>query len=167
MDGNRQSYKETLSSEEQFTPDDISIKQLQRLVHLLDRSDVSEIEVKRVSLGIRLVLRKAKATDNSDLQIVVPSVAHTETAPPVEAKYTVAAPLVGIFHAWAKPGGKPLVMVGDCVKVGQRVGMIQSLNVFNEVETPVAGRIVELLVQEGQPVEYGQPLITIDGAEEV
>src|SRR5262249_55162837 len=89
-----------------------------------------------------------------------------EPAAPVDTKYAVAAPLVGIFHFWAKPKGTPLVSVGDSVKVGQRVGTIQSLNVLNEVETLVAGRVVEVLVQDGQPVEYGQPLMTIDSAEE-
>jgi biotin carboxyl carrier protein len=56
--------------------------------------------------------------------------------------------------------------VGDVVKVGQRVGTIQSLNVLNEVETQVAGRVVEIFVRDGQPVEYGQQLMTIDSAEE-
>jgi biotin carboxyl carrier protein len=56
--------------------------------------------------------------------------------------------------------------VGDRVKVGQTLGTIQSLNVLNEVESLVAGRIIEIFVQEGQPVEYGQPLMTIDSSEE-
>jgi biotin carboxyl carrier protein len=84
----------------------------------------------------------------------------------VDTKHTVVAPLVGIFHVWAKPKGSPLVAVGDVVKAGQRVGTIQSLNVLNEVETQVAGRVVEIFVRDGQPVEYGQQLMTIDSAEE-
>jgi acetyl-CoA carboxylase biotin carboxyl carrier protein len=167
MDGNRHSYKESLSVEEQPSSDEISVEQLERLVHLLDESDVSEIEVKRVSLGTRLMLRKAKVSDGSN---VAAAVAHAaiveEPAPPVDTKHAVVAPLVGIFHAWAKPKGSPLVAVGDVVKVGQRVGTIQSLNVLNEVETQVAGRVVEIFVRDGQPVEYGQPLMTIDSAEE-
>ncbi len=80
--------------------------------------------------------------------------------------HTVAASLVGIFHSWAKPKAPSLINVGDRVKVGQVVGTIQSLNVLNEVELLVAGRVVEILVQDGQPVEYGQPLMTIDSSEE-
>ncbi len=167
MDGTRHSYKESLSVEEQQSADEVSVEQLQRLVHLLDRSDVSEIEVKRVSLGMRLVLRKARAAEGGNLPVALPlSVEVEEPASPRDTKHTVAAPLVGIFHSWAKPRGAPLVSVGDSVKVGQRVGTIQSLNVLNEVETLVAGRIVEILVEDGHPVEYGQPLMTIDSAEE-
>ena len=168
MDGNRHSYKESLSVEEQPPVDEISIEQLQHLVHLLDKSDVSEIEVKRISLGTRLVLRKAKAAENGNIPVAAPLLPadSTEPVPSADTKHTVAAPLVGIFHSWARPKGKPLVSVGDSVKAGQRVGTIQSLNVLNEVETPFAGRVVEILVQDEQPVEYGQPLMTIDSAEE-
>ena len=79
-----------------------------------------------------------------------------------ETEHKVLAPLVGTFHTWAKPKGGALVAVGDRVKAGQLVGTIESLNVLNEVETTVAGHVVEILVQEGQPVEYGQLLMTID-----
>lgn len=147
----------------------VSIEQLQHLVRLLDRSDVSELELKRTEDGTRLVLRKAKASDDfsamSGSQIVaptslVPGAEHP--TPPKEAKSTIVAPLVGIFHPWAKPRGKALVAVGDRIKVGQTVATIESLNVINEVEAVVAGRVAEILVQNGQPVEYGQPLMSIE-----
>ncbi len=143
MDGNRHSFQETLPVEERQSTDEISSEQLQRLVHLLDKSDVSEIEVKRASVGMRLVLRKAKSSEGSNIPIAAPlPLDMEEPASPPDTRHTVAAPLVGIFHSWAKPRGAPLVSVGDNVKVGQRVGTIQSLNVLNEVETLVSGRIV-------------------------
>jgi acetyl-CoA carboxylase biotin carboxyl carrier protein len=148
----------------------ISIEQLQHLVRLLDSSDVSELELKRAAEGIRLVLRKVKLPENSDQslgsQYVRPtSNAADNVAPaasPKETEHKVVAPFVGTFHVWAKPKGGTLVVVGDRVKAGQLVGTIQSLNVLNEVETSVAGRVVEIFVQDGQPVEYGQLLMTID-----
>ncbi len=147
----------------------ISVEQLRHLVRLLDRSDVSELEVKRAEDGMRLVLRKAKASDNitatAGTEMVVPSFLPAAAEPavsPVEAKSTIVAPLVGIFHPWAKPRGKSLVAVGDRIKVGQIVATIESLNVINEVEAIVAGHVVEILVKNGQPVEYGQPLIIIE-----
>ena len=170
MNSNRQySHSNNASSVEQ-----ISTAQLQRLVRVLDESDVSEIEVKRPQEGMRLVLRKAKANTQqatSDYQVLASSVngatsAAHESSAAVDPEHTVTAPLVGIFHSWAKPKGKPVVAVGDHVKVGQLVGTIQSLNVISEVESPVAGRVVELLVQDGQPVEYGQHLVVIDMSEE-
>jgi acetyl-CoA carboxylase biotin carboxyl carrier protein len=150
----------------------ISIEQLQHLVRLLDSSDVSELELKRAAEGIRLVLRKVKLPENSDQslgsQYVRPtSNAADDVAPaasPKETEHKVVAPFVGTFHVWAKPKGGTLVAVGDRVKAGQLVGTIQSLNVLNEVETSVAGRVVEIFVQDGQPVEYGQLLMTIDGS---
>ena len=172
MDGNRQRpYElEVNSSEENGTAERVSVKELQHLVHLLDGSDVSEIEVKCADTGMHLVLRKAKAHRQAgagDYQMVTPTATGSAVVTaPVEKKHTVTASLVGIFHSWAKPKTPPLINVGDRVKVGQTLGTIQSLNVLNEVKSLVAGRIVEIFVQEGQPVEYGQPLMTIDSSEE-
>jgi oxaloacetate decarboxylase alpha subunit/acetyl-CoA carboxylase biotin carboxyl carrier protein len=154
----------------------ISIEQLQRLVRLLDESDVTELELERAAEGIHLALRKVRADESGQVnigQIAQAATALTDVmganadANDVEkTTRNVVAPLVGTFHVWAKPRGGALVAVGDKVKVGQLVGTIQSLNVLNDVETSVAGRVVELLVQDGQPVEYGQVLMTIDSANE-
>jgi acetyl-CoA carboxylase biotin carboxyl carrier protein len=80
-------------------------------------------------------------------------------------RQSIVAPLVGLFHPWLKPRGGTLVAIGDSVKAGQLVGTIESLNVLNEVEAAVAGRIVEIHAQDGQPVEYGQVLVTIEVVE--
>ncbi len=153
----------------------MSIAQLQRLVQLLDHSDVSELEVKRASEGVHLVLRKMKAPEGSPGEVAymassngaAPAWETSATGEPAEIgnEHHVVAPLVGIFHPWLKPRGGTLVAVGDHVKAGQLVGTIESLNVFNEVESPVAGRVVKIHVQDGQPVEYGQVLVTIDSSE--
>jgi len=174
VDGNREYSHNTKANtyEENGIAKRVSVKQLQHLVHLLDGSDVSEIEVKCADMGMRLVLRKAKAhpqTGMDDYQVLPAPMTSAGSAvanAPIEKKHTVTASLVGIFHSWAKPKMPPLINVGDRVKVGQVVGTIQSLNVLNEVESLVAGRVVEILVQDGQPVEYGQPLMTIDSSEE-
>ena len=169
------------------TSERISVEQLQRLVQLLDKSDVSEVELKRESGDMRLVLRKAKAIEAPVVSSLLTTpqqnmngfangaigamgatnVAGTsaEAAPVVDTKHYVKAHLVGVFHVWAKPKGGVLVAVGDKVKTGQLVGTIQSLNVINEVETQFAGRVTEILVQEGQPVEYGQHLMTVESVE--
>ena len=171
MDGNsHSSYNVESFSEEEAAAGLIKIEQLERLVRLLDRSDVSELEVKYPgSVGpTRLVLRKAKAPENSEQQVGAQFImSSTGTTPPpaVETKHTIVAPLVGTFHTWAKPKGGALVAVGDYVKAGQLVATIQSLNVINEVESTVAGWVIEILVQEGQPVEYGQSLMVIDSTE--
>lgn len=162
---------ETLVSKENMSVERVNIGQLRRLIQLVDASDVSEIEINRAEEGLRLVMRKARALEGGVAGAVyqeadvVDDASERESAL-AESRHTITAPLVGIFHTWAKPKGKALVSVGDHVKVGQRVGTIQSLNVLNEVETTIAGRVVEILVQEGQAVEYGQHLLVIDSSEE-
>ncbi len=168
MDGSKEYpyHAEAPSHELRDTGNHISTAQLQRLVSLLDESDVSEIEVKRAIEGMHLVLRKAKVPASHDPgEYRVVASASAEMVAPVETKYTVIAQLVGIFHTWGRPKGKDLIALGDRVKVGQPLGTIQSLNVLNEVESSVAGRVVEVLVQDGQAVEYGQQLMVIDSAE--
>lgn len=143
----------------------MSMAQIQKLVQLLDRSDIAELEVKSASEGVHLVLRKARAQDGVVLAGEVVSTTSSEGSAASEAaanRHTVVAPLVGVFHPWLKPRGGTLAAVGDRVKAGQLVGTIESLNVFNEVEAAVAGRVVEVHVQDGQPVEYGQVLLTIE-----
>ena len=153
-------------SQDDTTANVISIEQLQRLVRLLDNSDVSELELRRAGEGTHLILRKAKAPESDDLSVERQYVPAPMNVPAAEVadktEHKVLAHLVGTFHTWAKPKGGALVAVGDRVKAGQLVGTIESLNVLNEVETAVAGHVVEIFVQEGQPVEYGQMLMTID-----
>ncbi len=144
----------------------MSIEQLRHLVQLLDESDVSELELKRPGEGTHLVLRKAKAAESiehaAESQYVSVPATPPEKVEVAKTEHKVLASLVGTFHTWAKPKGGTLVAVGDSVKAGQLVGTIESLNVLNEVETTVAGHVTEILVQEGQPVEYGQILMIID-----
>lgn len=151
---------------------------IQKLAHLLDQSDITEIELRRAEEGLHLLLRKLKAPGRSkqrrEVQYLDP-VERSMPIDPVEHPATtpksscLKAEMVGTFHPWLKPHGKALVAVGDFVKVGQVVGTIEALFLFNEVKTTVAGRVLEICVHDNQPVEYGQTLITIDssGAEEL
>lgn len=147
----------------------MSVEQIRGLVRLLDRSDVAELEVKSSVDDVHLVLRKIKGVEG--IAVDGAQVAELSESSAVEVteaganKHTVTAPLVGVFHPWLKPRGGTLAAVGDHVKIGQLIGTIESLNVFNEVETSVAGRVVEIHVQDGQPIEYGQALLTIEIAE--
>jgi len=155
-----------VNSQDDVNSNVMSIEQLRRLIQLLDKSDVSELEFKRSDEGTHLVLRKTRAPDSIghtvEQQYVSVPITPPEKVESDKTEHKVLAPLVGTFHTWAKPKGGALVAVGDSVKAGQLVGTIESLNVLNEVETTVAGHVSEILVQEGQPVEYGQVLMTID-----
>ena len=136
----------------------LSIDELKRLIQMLNQSDLTELEVKSLRKQERLVLRKTHTTVQTATQS-----ASAETSPVENAGlYTITASLVGIFHHWSISKERSLVAVGDRIKEGQHVGMIEVLHIPSEVESPVAGRVVEFLVADGQPVEYGQALIIID-----
>src|SRR5690348_1596919 len=124
-----------ISAEKAYTGEEhdedqyVSVEQLQRLVQLLDKSEVSEIEIKRADAGTRLVLRKAQIQGNADMpMLAVPTTsAQPEEQAATETKQTITAQLVGFFHPWIRPGGKAVVSVGDNVKKGQLIGSVQSL----------------------------------------
>jgi acetyl-CoA carboxylase biotin carboxyl carrier protein len=155
----------------------ISVEQVRRLIQMMDTTDVHELTIERENEGLRLTLRKPtpvvgaaplaaalgdeSALANGAVQEAAPESA--EPAPVVQdTLQKVTATLVGTFRVSLKRGAKAAVSVGSQVRVGQIVGAIEALNVMNEVETPVAGRVVEIVVKDGQPVEYGQHLMTID-----
>lgn len=177
MDGNKPAREEHHRSVRPDRPASTangltSLDQLQHLVRLLDQSDVAELELKQPEEGTRLVLRKITAKPGSgvslsEMTMVLPEQDGEQPSQvELEDRHSfVSAHLVGLFHRWAKPKGGALVAVGDHVKVGQLVATIESLNIINEVESPVAGKVVEILVQEGQPVEYGQHLLTVEPVE--
>lgn len=84
------------------------------------------------------------------------------TSPPTEAKLVeVPSPMVGTFYRSPAPGEAPFVEVGDRVKVGQTVCIIEAMKLMNEIEAEVSGQIVDIVVNNGEPVEYGQPLMRI------
>jgi acetyl-CoA carboxylase biotin carboxyl carrier protein len=150
----------------------MNLTQIQKLVHLLDRGDIAEIELNRADEGLRLVLRKLKAPERSKLSEAqyigtrkhITPTDQLDQPTTLPNSHCLKAQMVGVFHPWLKPHGKVLATVGDFVKVGQIVGTIEALSILNEIETTVAGRVVAVSIQDGQPVEYGQPLLTIDSS---
>ncbi|MFG2164262.1 acetyl-CoA carboxylase biotin carboxyl carrier protein [Micromonospora chersina] len=85
-----------------------------------------------------------------------------EAAAPVTDRPAVRAPVVGTFYRSPEPGAAPFVAVGDVVRPGQVVGIVEAMKLMNEVTAGQAGRVVEVLVEDGKPVEYDQPLIALE-----
>jgi acetyl-CoA carboxylase biotin carboxyl carrier protein len=148
--------------------EELNMGELRELLLLMKNSDIEEITIEREAEGFRLQLRRPEpqavmlASGLSELDGLEAAERAGEDAAPEKRLSSVPAPLVGRFHPGAAPGGKPLVSKGDIVRPGQVVGTIETLNVLNEVETAVGGRVVNVPVGEGQPVEYGQVLMEID-----
>ncbi|PWR09773.1 acetyl-CoA carboxylase biotin carboxyl carrier protein, partial [Micromonospora acroterricola] len=82
--------------------------------------------------------------------------------PPVPGRATVRAPIVGTFYRAPEPGAAPFVAVGDLVRPGQPVAIVEAMKLMNEVSADRAGRVAAILVEDGQPVEYDQPLVELD-----
>jgi len=151
-------------------PPSLSIAEIRQLVAMINSSDIEEIAIDRAADGLKLVLRRLPAgplaafglegEDDLDAGDVAGE-AGSGRATAAENTYEVSAPLVGVFRANARPGGKPLVP-GDVVREGQVIAAIEALNVWNEVEAAVAGRVREVIAADGTPVEYGQPLLIIE-----
>lgn len=147
-----------------------------RLTVLLERSDLAELEVESGSTSV--ILRKAFAIQPSTVRAAAgtggdapsggatsapiadgPHPAHTVT--PVERK-PVVAPLTGIFYGAPSPGSAPYVKVGSEVAVGQVIGLIEAMKLFNEIKSDVAGRVAHIAAENGQLIKAKQPIIEVE-----
>ncbi len=152
----------------------VPVEQVKQLIELMEQHGLSELEVR--SQGVRIRLRRGGEGGTVN---VVPSVALPAAAPaPVsssapapqdkkpaeeQSQYVyIRSPMVGTFYAAPKPGEPPYVQVGDRVQPDTTVCIIEAMKVFNEIQAEVSGRIVEVLVENGEPVEYNQPLFKVD-----
>ena len=138
-----------------------------RLAGVLERSDLTELEVE--SGGTGLVLRKPAAIAVAAPVAVAPpaSIGSPGAEPasgPAESPGTpsVRAPLTGIFYASPAPGSAPYVRVGGEVAVGQVIGLIEAMKLFNEIKSDLAGRVVRIVAESGQLVKAKQPLIEVE-----
>ena len=139
-----------------------------RLAALLERSELTELEVEAGGTG--LVLRKPSALRSAGsggehglgaLATPVPEAAPAAPAAEV-ARPSVKAPLTGIFYASPAPGSANYVHVGGEVAVGQVIGLIEAMKLFNEIKSDLAGRVVRVVAESGQLVKARQPLVEVD-----
>jgi len=145
-----------------FEPDEDLVR---RLSSLLAETGLSEIEYEANGQRIR-VARHVGGAANSAVPMVpaAPGVAATASAPSAESvpDNAVVSPMVGTAYVSSEPGSKPFVAVGDQVREGQTVLIIEAMKVMNPIPAPRSGRITRIMVQDGQPVEFGEPLMVID-----
>jgi acetyl-CoA carboxylase biotin carboxyl carrier protein len=150
------------------------LRLIDRLAALLDRSDLTELEVESGSTGV--VLRKPSAlapisvtnlsaSSAAATTTMVPSTGEPSAVgrePAVAARPSVKAPLTGIFYASPAPGSAPYVAVGGEVAVGQVIGLIEAMKLFNEIKSDLAGRVVRVVAESGALVKAKQPLIEVE-----
>jgi len=151
--------------------DPIDARLVRRLADILTETGLSEIEVEHSGLKIRV----AKTLTAAPMQMMhsspmaaaapvapAPAAAPAEAAAPVRATGdTVNSPMVGSVYLQPEPGAEPFVKVGDTVAAGQTLMIVEAMKTMNPIPAPKAGKILEILVEDGQPVEFGEPLAVI------
>lgn len=144
---------------------------VRELAKLLNETDLSEIEVEKGDLRVR-VARTLAATVHVPMAAPAPAPvaapAIVAAAAPLDPKGAVAhpgavtSPMVGTAYRRPSPEAKPFVEIGQEVKAGERVLLVEAMKTFNDIVAPRAGKVTAILVEDGQPVEYGEPLLVIE-----
>jgi acetyl-CoA carboxylase biotin carboxyl carrier protein len=152
----------------------MDLRKLKTLIELVETSGIAELEIQEGEERVRITRSPAgvAATTGAPTTMHVPIPASPGAAPaaaPAEAPVTpaepeghlVKSPMVGTFYRAASPGTKPFVEVGDSVQAGDTLCIIEAMKLMNEIESDKTGVVKQVLVENGQPVEFGQPLIVI------
>jgi acetyl-CoA carboxylase biotin carboxyl carrier protein len=150
----------------------MDLRKLKKLIDLVQESGIAELEITEGEERVRIASRGAGATAapppaapvalaTIPVQSTVPVGGAAELAPAQPAGHVVKAPMVGTFYRAPSPDARPFVEVGHSITQGQTVCIIEAMKLMNEIEADVGGVIKAVLVENGQPVEYGQPLFII------
>jgi len=148
-------------------PADPAPLSIDQVVELAVRHNLAELEVEDAGTRIRIVREHAPAASGPRVE-AAPAIAAPLQQPTPESVestahlLTVEAPMVGTFYRSPKPDAPPFVTEGDVVKEGQVICIVEAMKLMNEIESKVAGRIAKVVVENGQPVEFGQPLFLVD-----
>ena len=149
----------------------MDLRKIKKLIDLLEESNLAELEIKegeevvRLSRVPRNTAPMAAATPAPAPVTVAPAPAaaavETPAADTLPAGHVVKAPMVGTFYESASPGTPAFVKVGQQVQAGETLGIIEAMKMFNQIEADVAGTVQAILVKNGQPVEFDEPMFVI------
>jgi acetyl-CoA carboxylase biotin carboxyl carrier protein len=151
----------------------MDLRKLKTLIDLVAESDIAELEVTEGESKVRIV--KSSAIPQNQMVMVPPQGVQQFQAPavqaaaapaapaaaPVETGHVVKSPMVGTFYRSSAPGAPAFVEVGASVKEGDTLCIIEAMKLLNEIDTDLSGTVTKILVENGQPVEFGQPLFVI------
>ena len=145
----------------------MDIRKVKKLIELLEESCVAEIEIHEGEESVRISRMGANAPVLATAPVAAaPAAAAPAAAAAVEetivSGHEVTAPMVGTFYRSASPGANPFAEVGQQVNVGDTLCIIEAMKMLNQIESDKAGTVKAVLVENGQPIEYGQPLFVIE-----
>jgi acetyl-CoA carboxylase biotin carboxyl carrier protein len=135
------------------------------LAKIAGHHDLSEVEIEHDGLRVRVARERRMAAPVSyALPVAAPAPPASPMASVASADHpgSVKSPMVGTAYLRASPEAKPFIEVGSVVKAGDKILLVEAMKTFNEIVAPKAGKVVEILVEDGSPVEYGQPLLVIE-----
>jgi acetyl-CoA carboxylase biotin carboxyl carrier protein len=142
---------------------------IRELALLLDETSLTEIEIEREGLRVRVARNVSIAASvSAAAPVAVPQAAVPAAASPAAtvdmAKHpgAVPSPMVGTAYWASEPGAKPFIEVGTKVSVGQTLLIIEAMKTMNQIPSPRAGTVTQILIEDGQPVEFGEPLVIIE-----
>ena len=146
----------------------MDLRKLKKLIDLVQESGIVELEITEGEERVRIVKGGVAVHEASYAAGVhahaAAAAAPLQTTPAVPEPadgHVVKSPMVGTFYRSATPGGQPFVQVGDTVDKGQTICIIEAMKLMNEIEADQAGVVKAILAENGQPVEYGEPLVVI------
>lgn len=159
----------------------MEIKEIQDLIKFVAKSGVSEVSIEQENFRITIKTGKEQTVINTTLPPPAPAYQQAPPAPeapavqppaekpaakpeaePAANLLTVKSPMIGTFYRSSSPDNPPFANVGDEIKQGQVVCIIEAMKLFNEIESEVSGRIVKILAEDASPVEYDQPLFLVE-----
>jgi acetyl-CoA carboxylase biotin carboxyl carrier protein len=162
----------------------MDIRKIKKLIELLEESGIAEIEIKEGEEAVRISrmptgsaaihampnyamptygMPMAAPASAPAAAASAPAAAEAPAAAPRRAnEHVVTAPMVGTFYSASTPGGKAFVEIGDEVKVGQTLCIIEAMKMMNQIESDKAGRVTSIMARNGDPVEFGQPLFVVE-----
>ncbi|HEY4293711.1 acetyl-CoA carboxylase biotin carboxyl carrier protein [Luteibacter sp.] len=150
----------------------MDLRKIKKLIDLLEESNLAELEIKEGEEVVRLS-RVPKGSAVAAQQMIAAPMATAPVAAPVAVAaapaaepglppgHVVKAPMVGTFYAASTPGAPAFAAIGQQVKAGETLGIIEAMKMFNQIEADVAGTVVAVLVENGQPVEFDEPMFVI------
>jgi len=155
----------------------MDLRKIKKLIDLLEESNLAELEIKEGEEVVRLsripngatvpvapVAAAPVAVAAAPAPVAAAAAPAAEAAPAASALpagHVVKAPMVGTFYASASPGTPPFVKVGQQVKAGETLGVIEAMKMFNQIEAEVSGTVKAILIENGQPVEFDEPMFVI------
>ncbi|MGH1542295.1 MAG: acetyl-CoA carboxylase biotin carboxyl carrier protein [Arenicella sp.] len=152
----------------------MDIRKIKKLIELLEESNLNELEIQEGEESIRLSrgaaimqapMMQAPATAAAPQAVAVPAASEAaggeSAAVETDDADSIKSPMVGTFYTAPKPGDPEFVKVGDTVSVGDVLCIVEAMKIFNQIESDKAGKVVSILKNTGDPVEYGEPLFVI------